>query len=46
MNILVIDIGGSKLKVLATGQSEPRRARSGRRLVLTELTGIEPRAEK
>jgi polyphosphate glucokinase len=32
MNILAIDIGGSKLKVLATGQSEPRRARSGRRL--------------
>jgi len=32
MNILVIDIGGSKLKVLATGQSEPRRACSGRRL--------------
>jgi polyphosphate glucokinase len=32
MNILVIDIGGSKLKVLASGQSEPRRAGSGRRL--------------
>jgi predicted NBD/HSP70 family sugar kinase len=30
MNILAIDIGGSKLKLLATGQSEPRRARSGR----------------
>jgi polyphosphate glucokinase len=32
MNILALDIGGSKLKVLATGPSEPRRASSGRRL--------------
>lgn len=31
-SILVIDIGGSKIKILATGQSEPRRARSGKRL--------------
>jgi len=28
-SILVIDIGGSKLKVLATGQTEPRRHPSG-----------------
>jgi polyphosphate glucokinase len=32
MNILAIDIGGSKLKVLASGETEPRRARSGRKL--------------
>ena len=30
MKILVIDIGGSKVKVLASGQYEPRRAPSGR----------------
>jgi polyphosphate glucokinase len=28
-SILVIDVGGTKLKILATGQTEPRRARSG-----------------
>jgi polyphosphate glucokinase len=32
MNILAIDIGGSKLKILASGQSEPRRAPSGSKL--------------
>jgi hypothetical protein len=30
MKILVIDIGGSKVKVLASGQTEPRRATSGK----------------
>lgn len=30
MKILVIDIGGSKLKVLATGQKEPRKIPSGK----------------
>src|SRR5207248_9907005 len=29
MKILVIDIGGSKLKALASGQTEPRKAESG-----------------
>src|SRR3954463_9291987 len=28
-SILVIDIGGTKLKILASGQTEPRRNRSG-----------------
>src|SRR5687768_7028938 len=28
-SILVIDIGGSRLKILASGQTEPRRNRSG-----------------
>ena len=32
MNILVIDIGGTNVKVLATGQTERRRFPSGRRL--------------
>jgi predicted NBD/HSP70 family sugar kinase len=31
-NILVIDIGGSKVKILATGQTEPRKVRSGKGL--------------
>jgi polyphosphate glucokinase len=29
MNVLVIDVGGSHVKVLATGRSEPRRFESG-----------------
>ena len=28
-SILVVDVGGSKLKILASGQTEPRRHRSG-----------------
>lgn len=44
--ILVVDIGGSKIKVLASGQTEPRKAVSGKRLtpakmldIVKELTG-------
>jgi polyphosphate glucokinase len=29
MNILVVDVGGTNVKILATGQAEPRRGRSG-----------------
>jgi polyphosphate glucokinase len=32
MNILVVDVGGSHVKVLATGQTAPRRMSSGREL--------------
>jgi polyphosphate glucokinase len=32
MKVLVIDIGGQNVKLLATGRHEPRRFRSGRRL--------------
>jgi len=32
MNTLVIDIGGSHVKCLASGESKPRRIRSGRKL--------------
>src|SRR4051794_21266601 len=35
--VLVIDIGGTKLKVLATGQTEPRKALSGRKLTPTRM---------
>jgi polyphosphate glucokinase len=31
-SILTIDIGGSKVKILATGQLEPRKVRSGKQL--------------
>jgi len=31
-NILAIDIGGTKVKILATGQTEPRKAPSGKRM--------------
>ena len=32
MNVLAIDVGGSHVKLCATGQSEPRRFRSGKHL--------------
>ena len=35
--ILVVDIGGTKLKILATGQTEPRKAPSGRDLTPARL---------
>jgi polyphosphate glucokinase len=35
--ILTIDVGGSKIKVLATGQSEPRKTPSGECLTPTRL---------
>jgi polyphosphate glucokinase len=31
-SILAIDIGGSKVKILAAGQTEPRKTRSGKKL--------------
>src|SRR6516165_3969718 len=31
-NVLVIDVGGTSIKILATGQSESRSFRSGKRL--------------
>src|SRR2546421_7227939 len=29
LNVLVVDVGGTHIKVLATGQTEPREFRSG-----------------
>src|SRR5438105_3312451 len=37
MKILVIDIGGSHVKLLATGQKEPRRFESGKGLTPDEF---------
>jgi polyphosphate glucokinase len=36
-SILAIDIGGSKVKILAAGQTEPRKTRSGRKLTPTGM---------
>jgi len=36
-SILVIDIGGTKVKVLATGQTEPRKASSGKEFTPARL---------
>ena len=33
MNVLVVDVGGTHVKVLASGQSEPRKFDSGPDLV-------------
>jgi polyphosphate glucokinase len=35
--ILAVDIGGSKVKVLLTGETEPRKARSGRKMTPSKL---------
>ena len=35
--ILVIDIGGSNVKILTTGETEPRTYRSGKRLTPTQM---------
>ena len=32
MRVLVVDIGGTNVKILATGQKEPRKFPSGRKL--------------
>jgi predicted NBD/HSP70 family sugar kinase len=40
MNVLVIDIGGTKVKVLAAGQTEPRKATSGRVLTPTRMVEV------
>jgi len=37
MKILTIDIGGSKLKMLATGQTEPRKAPTGKTFTPSKL---------
>jgi polyphosphate glucokinase len=37
MNVLVIDVGGSHVKILATGQQEPRRFPSGRTLTAEQM---------
>ncbi len=37
MNILAVDIGGQHVKVLATGQTEPRRMDSGPRLTALQM---------
>jgi hypothetical protein len=38
--ILVIDIGGSKVKILATGETAPRKVPSGKRLTPTRLVAV------
>ena len=37
MNVLVVDIGGSNVKILATGQDEPRKFASGPTLTAEEM---------
>jgi predicted NBD/HSP70 family sugar kinase len=40
MKVLAVDIGGTKIKVLATGQTEPRKAVSGRGLTPARMVEI------
>jgi polyphosphate glucokinase len=39
-NILTVDIGGSSVKVLASGQTEPRKRRSGKKLTPAKMVEI------
>jgi hypothetical protein len=39
-SILTIDIGGTKVKILATGQTEPRKAPSGREFTPAKLVEV------
>src|SRR5688572_30348402 len=36
-HVLVIDVGGTKIKVLATGQTEPRHFESGKRMTPAKM---------
>jgi len=38
--ILAVDIGGSKIKILATGQTEPRKAASGNKLTPMKMVQV------
>lgn len=38
--VLTVDIGGSNIKILATGQTEPRKRRSGRNLTPVKMVEI------
>jgi polyphosphate glucokinase len=37
MNVLVVDVGGTNVKILATGQNEPRKFPSGRQLTPKQM---------
>jgi polyphosphate glucokinase len=37
MKVLVVDVGGTHLKILATGQAEPRHARSGSQMSAAQM---------
>jgi polyphosphate glucokinase len=37
MNVLVVDVGGTNVKVLATGQKEPRKFPSGRKMTPKQM---------
>ena len=39
-NVLTVDIGGSNIKILATGETEPRKRRSGKSLTPVKMVEI------
>jgi len=46
MNVLVVDVGGSNVKILATGQDEPRKFSSGPKMSAAEMvSGVKELAE-
>jgi predicted NBD/HSP70 family sugar kinase len=47
MNILVIDIGGTNVKILASGETEPRRIASGQKMTPEKMvSGVKKLARK
>lgn len=40
VNVLTVDIGGSNIKVLASGQTEPRKRRSGKKMTPAKMVEI------
>ena len=40
LRVLAIDIGGTKIKMLATGETEPRKAASGKRLTPARMVDL------
>jgi polyphosphate glucokinase len=40
MNILVVDVGGTSVKILATGHEEPRKFPSGPTLTAEQFYGL------
>ena len=46
MNVLVVDVGGSHVKILATGQDEPRKFSSGPKMTAEQMiSGVKELAE-
>ena len=46
MNVLVIDVGGTHVKILASGQTEKREFNSGPKMTAQEMVSRSPAARR